>query len=250
MRLLNLKLWRSAPRNELKDLQKRIALDTKLLGVSREQAQVERAIANSKIAYSEQDVANTVKELEAYNLKLSKMKEAQALYATMESSLESGFMAMVDGTKSVEDAFKSMAKSVIAELYRVLVVKRMVGNFESGTGIMGFLGGIFGGGAVGGGGRASGGTVMSGTPYLVGEKGPELIVPQNRGHVMNADLTAKAMNGSGGTVVVNQNFNFQANGDDSVKRIIAQAAPSIANMAKQSVIDARRRGGVMKNTFG
>jgi hypothetical protein len=67
---------------------------------------------------------------------------------------------------------------------------------------------------------------------------------------MNADLTAKAMNGSGGTVVVKQSFHFQANGDESVKRIIAQAAPSIANMAKQSVIDARRRGGVMKNTFG
>jgi hypothetical protein len=59
------------------------------------------------------------------------------------------------------------------------------------------------------------------------------------------------MNGSNGeTVVVNQNFNFQANGDDSVKRIIAQAAPSIANMAKQSVMDSRRRGGAMKNTFG
>ena len=67
---------------------------------------------------------------------------------------------------------------------------------------------------------------------------------------MNADLTSNAMGGSGGSVVVNQNFNFSANGDDSVKRIIAQAAPSIANMAKQSVMDARRRGGSMKNTFG
>ncbi len=152
-------------------------------------------------------------------------------------------MAMVEGTKSVEDAFKGMARSIIKELYDVLVVQQMVGSFDKSTssGIMGFLGGIFG--------KASGGTVQANQPYLVGEKGPELIVPRNRGHVMNADLTSSAMGGRE-TVVVNQSFNFQANGDDSVKKIIAQAAPSIANMAKQSVMDARRRGGAMKNTFG
>ena len=123
----------------------------------------------------------------------------------------------------------------------------MVGSFDptgktASSGILGFLGGFLGK-------RASGGTVMPNQPYLVGEKGPELIMPQNRGHVMNADLTSKAMSG-GESVTVVQNFSFQANGDESVKRIIAQAAPSIANMAKQSVMDARRRGGAMKNTFG
>jgi hypothetical protein len=229
-------------RDALLDLQKRIALDTKLLGVSREQAQVERAIANSKIKYSDQEIANTVKELEVYNLKLDRIKETQTLYGTVQSSLESGFMAMVDGTKSVEDAFKDMAKSVIAELYRVLVVKRMVGSFEGGTGIMGMLGGIFG--------KASGGTVMSGTPYLVGEKGPELIVPQNRGHVMNADLTAKAMNGSKGeTVVVNQTINVSTGVQQTVRSEIKQLMPQIAQSAKSAVVDAKRRGGSYGRAF-
>ena len=151
-------------------------------------------------------------------------------------------MAMVDGTKSVEDAFKDMAKSVIAELYRVLVVKRMVGSFEAGTGIMGFLGGIFG--------KASGGTVMSGTPYLVGEKGPELIVPQNRGHVMNADLTAKAMNGSKGeTVVVNQTINVSTGVQQTVRSEIKQLMPQIAQSAKSAVVDAKRRGGSYGRAF-
>jgi phage-related minor tail protein len=152
---------------------------------------------------------------------------------------------MVEGTKSVKDAFKDMARSIIKELYDVYVVQRLVGGFgengSSGSGILGLLGGLFG--------KASGGTVMSNQPYLVGEKGPELIVPRNRGHVMNADLTAEALGGGGGVTVV-QHFNFQANGDESVKKLIAQAAPSIANMAKQSVVDARRRGGSMKNAFG
>ena len=244
--------------NPLLDLQKRIALDTKLLGVSREQAQVERAIANSKREYSPKEIANTVKELEVYNLKISKMKETQALYATMESSLESGFMAMVDGTKSVEDAFKDMAKQVIAELYRILVVKRMVGDFESGTGIMGMIGGFFGGGSAptssirpqmrpssfDGGGYTGSGPRSGG----MDGRGGYMAMLHPRETVI--DHTKAGSAGGGESVTVVNNFNFQANGDDSVKRIIAQAAPSIANMAKQSVMDSRRRGGAMKNTFG
>lgn len=228
----------------LETLMKRIALDEQLLGVSQERAQVMRALASSERQYSASAIEGAIKRLEAYNLEKERIAEIQGIYNTAQSSLEDGFMAMVDGTKTVEDAFKDMARSIIKELYDVLVVQQMVGSFDkasgAGSGIMGFIGNIFG--------KASGGTVMSNQPYLVGEKGPELIVPQNRGHVMNADLTSQAV--GGGSVVVNQSFNFQANGDDSVKKLIAQAAPQIANMAKQSVVDSRRRGGAMKNAFG
>ena len=44
-------------------------------------------------------------------------------------------------------------------------------------------------------------------------------------------------------VVINQSFNFAANGDDSVKKLIAQAAPQIANMTQKQIMDSRRRGG-------
>lgn len=233
-------------KDPLAKLRERIRLDTELLDKSKERQEVERAIANSTVQYSQQAIDAAVAELEAYNQLVEKRQELQGLYDTAQSSFEEGFMSMVEGTKSVEDAFKDMARSIIKELYNVLVVQKMVGSFNvntgSGSGILGFLGGFLGK-------RASGGTVMPNQPYLVGEKGPELIMPQNRGHVMNADLTSKAMSG-GESITVVQNFSFQANGDESVKRIIAQAAPSIANMAKQSVMDARRRGGAMKNTFG
>ena len=52
------------------------------------------------------------------------------------------------------------------------------------------------------------------------------------------------------SVVINQSFNFSANGDDSVKKLIAQAAPQIAKMTKSEIINDRRRGGSMKATFG
>ena len=60
-------------------------------------------------------------------------------------------------------------------------------------------------------GRATGGPVNSRTPYIVGEKGPELFVPSGYGRIMDAFSTSKAlltnvgggMGGGGGNVTIN-----------------------------------------------
>ena len=236
----------ASQQDPLAKLRERIKLDTELLGKTKERQEVERAIANSSVGYSQAAIDQAVAELEAYNQMVEKRQELQGIYDTAQSALEDGFMAMVEGTKSVEDAFKDMARSVIKELYDVLVVQRLVGSFDSnagtGSGIMGFIGkaiSSFDGGGYTGSGPRSGG--MDG-------RGGYLAMLHPRETVVDHTKAGSAGGGEGVTVV--QNFNFQANGDDSVKKIIAQAAPSIANMAKQSVMDARRRGGAMKNTFG
>ena len=167
-------------------------------------------------------------------------------------------MSIVDGTMTVKDAFKSMASDIIKELYRVLVVERMVQS------IKGFLspsspvvpsanGNVLSNGSIQA--YANGGVVGGPTYFpmsggktgLMGEAGPEAIMPLKRG--ANGKLGVQ-MEGGGGNTTVVQNFNFSANGDDSVKKIIAQAAPQIANMTKKSIMDDRRRGGQMKATFG
>lgn len=165
------------------------------------------------------------------------------------------FMSIVDGTKSAKDAFKDMARDIIKQLYRILVVEQMVNS------ISGAIRGSFGGGAPQGpmpSGNpipyADGGVVGSPTTFpmtggktgLMGEAGPEAIMPLKRG--ANGKLGVQMEGGATTTVV--QNFNFSANGDDSVKRIIAQAAPKIAQMTKSEIINDRRRGGTMKATFG
>jgi hypothetical protein len=62
------------------------------------------------------------------------------------SSMEDAFMSIVDGTKSVKDAFKSMAASIISELYRIFVVKKIV---AATTSFLGFAdGGVLSGGSV------------------------------------------------------------------------------------------------------
>jgi phage-related minor tail protein len=178
----------------------------------------------------------------------------------LESSMEKAFMSIVDGTSSVKDAFKAMASDIIKELYRVLVVQRLVGSAKAGTGIAGFISGLIGnanGNAFSNGNVvpfANGGVVGSPTTFpmaggktgLMGEAGPEAIMPLKRGKDGKLGVAADG----GGTVVVNNHFNISANGDDSVKRIVRQQIPQIAEATKAAVVDAKRRGGSYGRAFG
>ena len=55
--------------------------------------------------------------------------------------------------------------------------------------------------------KAGGGSVQAGTPTMVGERGPELFVP-NTGGVVKNNADTKQMVGSGGGVSITQNLNF------------------------------------------
>ena len=174
-------------------------------------------------------------------------------------SFGSAMTSIVDGTKSVKDAFKDMANEIIKELYRIFVVKQITGMIANvispgaGDSYMLARGGVLNNGQVVP--YANGGVVGSPTTFpmaggrtgLMGEAGPEAIMPLKRGK--NGKLGVQAEGGSG-DVIIHQNFNFTANGDESVKKIIAQQAPAIANMTKKQILDDRRRGGQMKQAFG
>jgi len=208
------------------------------------------------------DLAEDVAKQEELTKVFEEQRQAQKdLADTIANSMGDALTSIVDGTKSVSDAFKDMAWAIIAELYQVYVVKQITGMISSA--IMGpaAAGGYFGpAGGVGGGSGATiayadGGVVGSPTTFpmsagrtgLMGEAGPEAIMPLKRGK--NGKLGVQAEGGAG-DVIIHQNFNFQANGDESVKKIIAQQAPAIANMTKKQILDDRRRGGQMKQAFG
>ena len=190
---------------------------------------------------------------------LEELEEHQKNVAdTIANSMGDALTSIVDGTKSVKDAFKDMARAIIAELYQIFVVKQITGMISSAIAphVPGFQlanGGVLNNGQLVP--YASGGVVSAPTMFpmsggktgLMGEAGPEAIMPLKRG--ANGKLGVQSEGGSG-DVVIHQNFNFAANGDESVKKLIAQAAPQIANMTKSSIISDRRRGGQMKATFG
>ena len=205
--------------------------------------------------------------------KLEEVAEAQKeLAETMASTFADNFMSIVDGTKSVAEAFKAMAADIVKHLFKVLVIQTMIramggfmGSVASPDSLMGNIGkGLESYGAANGGvlnnGQvvpyANGGVVGGPTQFpmsggrtgLMGEAGPEAIMPLKRGK--NGKLGVQADGGSSGSVVIHQSFNFSANGDESVKKIIAEQAPAIANMTKQNILKDRRRGGSMRQAFG
>ena len=229
--------------------------------------EAEEELANEEARKSNEILLNQYSRIE---IELQKQADAQKRLADgIAGSFGDAFMSMVDGTKSVKDAFKDMARDIIKQLYQILVVEQMVasisgairgsmgggpkqGPMPSGNPIPNANGNVFSSGSIQA--YSNGGVVGSPTTFpmsggrtgLMGEAGPEAIMPLKRG--ANGKLGVQ-MEGGGATTVV-QNFNFSANGDDSVKRIIAQAAPKIAQMTKSEIINDRRRGGTMKATFG
>jgi phage-related minor tail protein len=88
--------------------------------------------------------------------------------------------------------------------------------------------------------------MAGGKTGLMGEAGPEAIMPLKRGKDGKLGVAADG----GGAVNIVQNFNISANGDDSVKRIVRQQIPQIAEATKAAVVDAKRRGGSYGRAFG
>lgn len=62
--------------------------------------------------------------------------------------------------------------------------------------------------------RALGGPIVPGRPYLVGEHGPELIVPGRAGNVIPAHQTRAMMEGNSGTGIVIQEYHTHQHVDD------------------------------------
>lgn len=83
-------------------------------------------------------------------------------------------------------------------------------------------------------GRALGGPVMGGTPYLVGENGPELFTPQGTGSITrNGDLSAGQP--------VSINFNIQANDAQGFDDLLIQRRGMVTQMVRDAMAENGQR---------
>jgi hypothetical protein len=195
---------------------------------------VNNALKNGIITQEQADMTLAVLT-DRMKMARGEMLDLSSVAGVLESELTSTFMSILDGTESTKDAFKSMAKAVIAELYRVLVVQQLVGNIKGG-GILGAIGNAFP--ALQG--SASGGALMAGQASVVGEHGRELFVPSTSGRVLSVPQAKAAVNGGGGVTIV-QNINVSTGVQQTVRAEIKSLMPQIADSAKAAVFDAQRR---------
>ena len=156
-------------------------------------------------------------------------------------SLEDALVDVTMGAASAKDAFKSMARSIIADLIRIQIQQSITKPLAAAIGGSNFLQTI--GSALFGGGKAIGGPVRANTPYMVGERGAEMFVPNSSGSIV-------PNNKMGGGVVVNQTINLSAGVSQTVRAEVMQMMPQIQEASKAAVLDARRRGGSFSAAFG
>lgn len=167
-------------------------------------------------------------------------KDTDRLSQGIANSFGQSFKSVIQGTASVKDAFKNMAAAIISQLIDVLIIQRLVGTVGAGgkgtgTGLAGFLSGT---------GKAIGGSVQSGSTYMVGERGPEMFIPNSSGTIVPNNKM-----GGGAGVVVNQTINVSTGVAQTVRTEIATLMPQIAEASKAAVLDAKQRGGNFSRAF-
>ncbi|WP_300440388.1 hypothetical protein [uncultured Mameliella sp.] len=117
--------------------------------------------------------------------------------------MQDGVQGFTDALFEGGDAVKDWARQTVAEIAKVIVqmmILRALGLPTDGVGGGSFAGWI--GQAIFGGFRASGGPVSAGKAYMVGERGPEMIVPNAAGTVVPNDKLGRG----------NMTFNIDARG--------------------------------------
>ena len=142
--------------------------------------------------------------------------------------------ALTDFVMTGKFKFKDFANMIIRELVRIaaqaavtFAIKKAASAFG---GPFGFLAGFL----------ADGGPAQAGKPYVVGEKGPELFVPNQSGQVIaNEDMQRSSGMGLGKEVVVN--FNVTAIDADSFQSKLAEQRDTIVGIVNEAVTNTGRR---------
>ncbi len=162
-------------------------------------------------------------------------KELQPIIAEATNQFSTDFVdSLMEGGKAIDsfkNLFKDMAKQIIASAMQMMVIKP----------IMDAIFGAMGLPVVSGGGKAGGGTVQANVPVVVGERGPEVFVPNTGGTVMNNMNSKNAMGGQ--PIVVNQSVNFATGVVGTVRAEVTKMMPQIADVTKGAVAEAAMRGG-------
>jgi len=185
---------------------------------------LDEELRKSQAIIAEQEKLNAAKE---------RMKGlVQGIGGAIESGLVNGISAAITGAQSLQDVLSNVLKDI--------------GQMLISFGIRSLLGGVNIGGIplVG---KAAGGPVTGNTPYMVGERGPELFVPGSSGTIVPAGPTASLRESmgspsAGGTSpVLNMTFETtRINGTEYVSREQLEAA--MMQTRRQASADGAKRG--------
>jgi hypothetical protein len=155
-------------------------------------------------------------------------KGAESAMLNFADSINAAFEESIIQGKELSDVIGDLGRSIMSTFVKLAVINPLMNS-------------IFGG-AKGwdvlptfGGGKATGGPITAGKSYMVGENGPEMIVPTSSGTVIpNHEL------GSGGNT-----YYIDARGTDA--SVVSRLASALQHLAGPGVVEARALGAVMNH---
>ena len=208
------------------------------------------------------------------------IKEQESAFKDLERAID-GFaknaaQSMADWMTGTKVGFSDMINSMLKDILRLMIQKQITdpigkaisGALDTGGGLSGIFGsiggafsGLFNGGVsmntptfdqyynmssmATGGARAAGGSVNPKHSYLVGERGPEMFVPQTAGSIVNGAGSPSV------SVVINNNSSAQASANETVdsrgnRRIEVTVGDMVAGEIRRNGSGANQ---AIRNTF-
>jgi tape measure domain-containing protein len=179
---------------------------------------------------------------------------AESVSSTLGQGMTSVFDALIQGSDNWGKSLQQIASKVLVDianqLIRIFVIEQAVSAIKSflspfspstplgaGGGMVGKFGTF--GPNYGIAQRALGGPVSAGSPYLVGERGPELFMPSRGGSI----IPNNALGGGGASVVVNVDASGSSvQGDQAQSR---QLGIAISSAVQAELVKQKRPGGLL-----
>ena len=161
---------------------------------------------------------------------------------TFSTDFVNALMSGQDALSSFRDFSKQLVSQIISTFMQLAVINKIL-NSIFGTNLQT--------GSFGGNGftldKAGGGTVQRNSAYVVGERGPEIFVPNTSGKVLNNMNSRNISNGQG--VNIYQNINFATGVVPTVRAEVTKMLPQIADVTKNAVQESAMRGGSFRRSL-
>ena len=186
------------------------------------------------VGATQERILAMTKEQTVVSTQLNKLIEEQGRFAKQAGeTTAAAFEDAIIAGGNLRDTIRGLAQ----DLLRLILRQQITEPLARALGASSFFSAIFGGP------RANGGPVSAGKAYMVGERGPELFVPNGSGAIMpNERLSAK---GTGGTSVT-VNYHIAAGVSRSE---LAPILESERRRLKAEIPDMVRRGGAYRAAF-
>ena len=179
------------------------------------------------------DVEDMTSRLSASNEEAKKAIPAMSQLAKISDDagaiIAQGFEDAILSGEKLQDVLKAIGRDLLRLVFQQTITQPLA------AGISGALQGMF---------RANGGPVSANSPYVVGERGPELFVPRASGSI----VSNSNMNQGGGSAgpSINVNYNIAAG---VTRSELAPILEQERRRLKAEIPDMVRRGGAYRSAF-